>query len=101
LSVSADQRGVAEILPDHADARLIRLEIRVKLRYAAAVLERRTTPGFKVGFCRQALRQYHVMSWKLKVVVDDDSGIDLLDRCAVDQEFYRDQHIVDENRMIR
>ncbi len=76
-------------------------EVRVQPRDHTAVLERGAVAGLEIGFRRQTLRAQHAVLRQFHVEPGHRRRGDLCDAAAVDQILHRDQHIVDEHRVIR
>ena len=56
--------------------------------------------GLEVAFGGHAVGEQHVVARQLDMIVGDRMPLDLRDRAAVDQVADRDQHILDEHRVI-
>ena len=66
----------------------------------SSICKRRATAGFKVAFDRKAIRQKDFVPRQLDMIVGDGIDFELDDRGIVHQELNRDQHILDEHRVI-
>ena len=66
----------------------------------AAIGKMRAVAGIQVGFSRESIGEKHVVAFEFDVVIDHVADRHLGDCCAIDQVLDRDQHRLEEHRMI-
>ena len=90
-----DQRRAGPVGPGRA----IRQRVRTR-RNARGIVEVRAVAGIEIALAGQPLRQQHVMRVQFDMPIGDAPHRLLHDRRVVHQMPHRDQHAIDEHRMI-